>query len=406
MALALGVNKQTRFKRQTAKGTLAGATLGQIIRRESSTFELAKENYTTESEITSTQQLISSRHGVKTVNGSISGILSPLTYSDMLSAVLRRDFTAVTALTALSVTIAGTGNPSYTITRAAGDFLTGGIKIGQVVRLSVGTLNAANINKNLLVTGVTATILTVIPVNGVALVAEGPIASTTVTVVGKVTYTPTTGHTNVYYTVEEWHPDVPYSERSQDVKIAQASLTLSGSGNAQIALEAVGLDQQGAATVYFTSPAAETTSGALLAASGLLLVNGTVQATVTELSIEIMGNEQPADGVVGSNIRPDIFRGKVMVSGSFTAYFESATIPDLFRNETATSLVSVLTDGGAANADFISVVIPRLELNSSTPDDGETGLKRTFSFVAEYNSAGGTSLATEQTTLYIQDSLA
>lgn len=405
MALALGVIKQTRFKRQSAKGTLAGATLGQIIRRESSTFELAKENYTTESEITSTQQLVSSRHGVKTVNGSISGILSPLTYSDMLSAVLRRDFTAVTAISGLSITIAGSG-PTYTVTRASGDFLTGGIKIGQVVRLTVGTLNAANINKNLLVTGVTATILTVIPVNGVALVAEGPIATTTVTVAGKVTYTPASGHTNVYYTVEEWYSDVPYSERNQDVKISQASLSLPGSGNAQISLEAVGLDQQGSASVYFTSPTAETTSGALVAASGLLLVNGSVQAIVTDLSIEINGNEQPADGVVGSNIRPDIFRGKVMVSGSFTAYFDSATIPDLFRNETVTSLVSVLTDGSAANADFISIAIPRLDLNTSTPDDGETGLKRTYSFVAEYNSAGGTGVATEQTTLYLQDSLA
>ena len=405
MAIALGVVKQTRFKRQSAKGTIAGTTLGQIIRRETSTFELAKETYNTESEITSTQQVLSSRHGTKTVNGSIAGILSPLTYDDMMSAVLRRDFTAVTAISGVSVTIAGAG-PTYTVTRAAGDFLAGGIKIGQVVRLTVGSLNAANINKNLHVLGVTATVLTVQPVNGAAMVAEGPIASTTVTVSGKVTYTPTSGHTNVYYTVEEWYADVPYSERNTDVKIASASLSLPGSGNAQISLEAVGLDQTGSASVYFTSPTAETTSGALVAASGVLFVNGVQQASVTDLSIEINGNEQPADGTVGSNLRADIFRGKVMVSGSFTAYFDSSTIPDLFRNETVTSLSAVFTTGLEANADFIAVSIPRLDLNTSSPDDGETGLKRTYSFVAEYNAAGGAALATEQTTLYLQDSLA
>lgn len=405
MAIGLGVVKQTRFKRQTAKGTLAGASLGQILRRESSTFELAKETYTTESEITSTQQLVSSRHGVKTVNGSISGILSPLTYSDMLSAVLRRDFTAVTAITGLSITIAGSG-PTYTITRSAGDFLTGGIKVGQVIRLSAGAFNAANLLKNILVTAVTATVITGMPVNGVAMVAEGPIATSTVTVIGKVTYTPTTGHTNVYYTVEEWYSDVPYSERNQDVKISSVDLSLPGSGNAKISMSAVGLDQTGSGTVYYTSPTAETSSGALVAASGLLLVNGAAQAIVTDLSITINGNEQPADGVVGTNIRPDIFRGKVMVTGSFTAYFDSATIPDLFRNETVTSLVSVLTDGSSGTAEFISISIPRMDLNTSSPDDGETGLKRTYSFVAEYNSAGGASLANEQTTLYIQDSLA
>ncbi len=405
MAIGLGVVKQTRFKRQSVKGTLAGATLGQVIRRESSTFELAKENYTTESEITSTQQLVSSRHGPKTVNGSINGILSPLTYSDMLSAVLRRDFTAVTAITAMSITIAGSG-PTYTITRAAGDFLTGGIKIGQVIRLSAGSFNAANLLKNILVTNVTATVITGMPVNGVAMVAEGPIASSTVTVIGKVTYTPATGHTNVYYTVEEWYSDVPYSERNQDVKIGQATLSLPGSGNAQIALEAVGLEQAVSASVYFTTPTAETSSGALVAASGLLLVNGVSQAIVTDLSITINGNEQPADGVVGTNLRPDIFRGKVMVTGSFTAYFDAATIPDLYRNETVTSLVSVLTDGSSGTAEFISIAIPRLDLNTSSPDDGETGLKRTYSFVAEYNATGGTGVSTEQTTLYIQDSLA
>lgn len=405
MAIGIGVVKQTRFKRQTAKGTLAGTSGGQILRRESSTFELAKETYTTESEITSTQQLLSNRHGVKTVNGAISGILSAGTYSDMVSAVLRRDFAAVTASTGVSLTIAGSG-PTYTVTRGAGSFLTDGYKIGMVVRLSVGSLNAANINKNLLITGLTATVLTVMPVNGVALVAEGPIATCTVTATGKVTYTPATGHTNIYYTVEEWSSDVPSSERNQDVKISSVDLSLPGSGNAKIALNAVGLDQTSAGTVYFTSPTAETATGALVAASGLLLVNGTAQAVITDLSININGNEQPGDGVVGTNLRPDIFRGKVMVSGSFTAYFESATIPDLFRNETVTSLVSVLSDGTAATADFISIAIPRLDLNTSSPDDGETGLKRTYSFVAEYNATGGSGQTTEQTTLMIQDSQA
>ena len=49
-----------------------------------------------------------------------------------------------------------------------------------MVRLSVGSLNAANISKNLLVIGVTATVLTVIPLNGVAMVAESSIAGCTV----------------------------------------------------------------------------------------------------------------------------------------------------------------------------------------------------------------------------------
>lgn len=404
MAVAQGVSKQTRIARQTAKGTLADVGGGQILRREQSTFELAKETYTTESEITSKQQVTSVSHGVKTVNGKLTGILSPGTYSDPLSAILRRDFAAVAPITGASITIAGTG--PYTLTRAAGSFLTDGIKTGMVVRLTAGSFNAANLNKNLFVTGVTATVLTVVTLNGSTLTAEGPIASATVSVPGKVTYVPESGHTNVYFTVEEWYPDVTTSERNKDVKFTQANISLPGSGNAKVDFTAIGLDQTGDTSAYFTSPTAESTTDALAAANGVLFVNGTQQAIVTDLSINIDGKGSAADGVVGSNVRPDVFNGKVAVSGSFTAYFEGSTIPDLFRNGTSIAVLSALTTGSTAAADFVTFALTAVKLNSSSPDDNESGLKRTYQFQATYNSAGGAALANTATTIQIQDSAA
>lgn len=404
MAIAQGVSKETRFKRQSAKGALAGASAGQVLRRETSTFDLQKEAYTTESEITKKAQITSVRHGAKLVNGSVTGIFSPGTYSDIVSAILRRDFASVTSITGLSITIAGSG--PYTITRASGDFLTGGIKIGMVVRLTAGSFNSNNLNKNFLVTNVTATVLTVIVLNGSTMTAEGPIASATVAVPGKVTYVPETGHTNIYYTIEEWYSDAAVSERNMDVRFNTAALSLPGSGNAKISLTALGLDQTDDTSVYFTSPTAETTTGALVAASGALLVNGTSQAVITDLSINIDGRGNAADAVVGSNIRPDVFRGKVSVSGTFTAYFEGGTIPDLFRDETQTSILSALAAGSEANADFVTLTMSAVKLSSSTPDDGETGLKRTYSFTAFFNSAGGAALANHATTIQVQDSAA
>lgn len=374
------------------------------MRRESATFELAKEAYTTENEITTKAQITSSRHGVKTVNGTLNGILSPGTYADPLSAILRRDFAAVTAIAGASITIAGAG--PYTVTRAAGSFLTDGIKIGMVVRLTAGSFTAGNLNKNLFVTGVTATVLTVTVLNGSTLTAEGPIASATVTVPGKVTYVPDTGHTNIYHTVEEWYPDAAVSERNIDVRFNSASLSLPGSGNAMINFSAIGLDQTSDTTAYFTAPTAETTTEALAAANGVLLVNGTAVAVVTDLSFEINGNGTAADGVVGTNIRPDVFRGKVAVTGSFTAYFEGGTIPALFRDETSTSIISALTAGSAAAADFMTFALTSVKLNSSTPDDSETGLKRTYSIQATYNNSGGAALANHASTIQIHDSAA
>ena len=409
MAIANPVNSQIRFKRQSAKGTLAGATGAQILRRESATFTLKKDTYDTESEINSTQQLGSVRHGVRQVDGKVNGFFSPGTYSDFMSSIVRRDFAAVTAVTGASVTIAGAG-PTYTVTRAAGSYLTDGFKIGMVIRLSAGTLNAANINRNLLITNVTALVATVMPVNGVngvAMVAEGPVTGTTITAVGKVTYAPTTGHTNVYYTAETWDPDVPSSERNIDVKASQINLSLPGSGNAKIDITFVGLDQTSSASAYFTSPTAETTTGVLVAASGLLLLAGSPVATVTDLSINIDGKESPAEGVVGSNIRPDIFRGIVKVSGSFSAYFDSRTLADTFVDETAQSLIGVFTSDSTNNADFASFYLPSLVVTSSDGDDGAAkGKKRSYSFTCQYNAAGGAALASPQTTIQIQDSAA
>lgn len=404
MTIAQGTAKQVRYKRQGSKGALAGTSGGQVIRRETAFFELQKEAYTTESEITTKRQVTSSRHGVKLVNGSLKGILSPGTYSDWLSALLMRDFAAVSALTGLSLTIAGSG--PYTITRGTGDFLAGGIKIGMVVRLTAGSFTAGNLNNNLFVTGVTATVLTVTVLNASALTAEGPIATATVTVPGKVTYVPDTGHNNIYYTVEEWYPDAAVSERNLDVKITSADIALPGSGNSTINFAATGLDQSRDTTAYLTAPTAETTTDALAAANGVLLVGGTAVAVVTDLQIKLDGKGNPADGVVGTNIRPDVFMGKLMVSGSFTAYFEGGTIPALFTNETATSIVSALSAGSAANADFMTLAITAVKLNSSTPDDAENGLKRTYSFVGTYNSAGGAALANTATSVQIQDSQA
>lgn len=407
MPIAQGVFKQTRSARQSAKGVLALTGGGFIKRREQSTFELAKESYTTESEITSTQQLTSNAHGVRLVNGKLTGILSPSTYSDELSTVMRRDFAVVPSIVmgTTTIVVAGTG-PSYTLTRSAGSYLTDGIKIGMVIRLTVGAHNAANLNKNLLVTALTATVATVVVVNGVAMVAEAAVAGTTVVVPGKVTFVPATGHTNIYFTVEEFYPDVPYSERNLDVKFLQANLSLPGTGNAKCDLSANGLNQTNATTAHFTAPAAETTTQSLVAASGLLLVGGVAQAIVTDLSISIDGKGNPADGVVGADIRPDIFTGKVMVSGSFTAYFDSGVISSLFLNQTNTTILSVLTTNALAAADFMAFTMSDVRINSATPDDSETGLKRTFSYVAVLNAAGGAGLATERTTLSVQDSAA
>ena len=114
MATASGIAKRVTYKKETTFGTLAGATGGQVIRRVSSDFNLSKETYQSE-EIRTDYQIADFRHGVRSVEGNISGELSCGTYSDFMASAVSRNFTAITPSALGSTTIA-TVAATYTVT--------------------------------------------------------------------------------------------------------------------------------------------------------------------------------------------------------------------------------------------------------------------------------------------------
>lgn len=401
MTIAAGVAKQLKYKVEGTWGTVPAAASAQLLRRVSSDLDLKKATYES-NEIASHLQRQDLRHGLRRIDGSINGELSPGTYKDFLAASVRRAWTAVTAIAGASITIAGAG-PTYTVTRAAGSFLTDGIKAGQVVRLSVGTFNAANSAKNLLVLSLSATVLTVMPLNGVALVAEGPIAGSTVTVTGKVTFAPVSAHTDLSYSIEHWYSDLSASEVFSGCKVDQVGIALPASGLATISLKFLGKDSTDASAEYFTSPTAETTSGILAASNGLLVAQGSRIAYVTGLSIEI-NNGMSGEPVAGSNTFADITEGSIIVRGNMTVLFASTTERDYFRNETEVALIVALTASPAAAASFMTLVMPRIKFTDAARDDGKKSLVSRMPFEALYNSAGGSGVSSEQTTIYLQDS--
>lgn len=402
MPIAQGLRKLVGYKKETTWGVLAGPTGGKLLRRVTSNFNLSKETYES-AEIRSDYQVSDFRHGVRSVEGSLSGELSPGSYSDFFAAALGRDFTVGVNSGALSLNLNGAAG---TITRAAGSWLTAGFKIGDVVR-ATGFATPANNNRNLLITQLTATVLTYVVLDGGApLTTEATATNVTITVHGRKTFTPLTGHTDDSFTFEEFYPDVPTSEVSTGNKVNTIGLQLPASGLTTLDIGFMGKDvDQVGSTQYFTTPAALSTSGIFAAVNGALLVNGVRVALITGLSININRN-LTMDPVVGSNVVPDIFEGRVIIEGEFTAYFQDATFRTLFRDEVEASLVVALTTSNAPNADFVSIALPRIKVNSDTKNDGEIGIQSTHSFRALLNSAGGAGTATEATTLSIQDSLA
>lgn len=405
MAIAQGISKTVAIKKQTALGTAASGTGGQILRREQSTNNLKKDTYGN-NEIASHQQDTGKTHGLRSVDAALSGVLSAGTYSTVIASVLRKDFTATTALTGLSITFGGTLG-AYTLT-GTGFLVTSGFKVGDVIRVTAGTSLPADIlNKNLLITALTNTVITVKTLNNSTITVSGTaIAACALTLPGKKSIVPTSGHTKDYWTIEDWQTDISQSELYSDVVFGKLDIGLPSTGNATIAIGGAGINRTNGAVRILTTPTAETISNPLTAINGLLMVNGGAVANITGLTINIDGKAAGMGAVVGSNIAPDIQRSTIGVSGSFTAFYQDGTLSTLFDNATQIGLVTVITDNSTASSEFVTFSLSNITLDGDSKDDGDKAIIRTYPFTARINMAGGAALANDQTIISVQDSLA
>lgn len=402
MPISKGTAKVVAYKKETSWGTLAGNTGAKQLRRVTADFNLTKETYES-NELRTDRQVADFRHGVRSAEGSLNGELSNKTYSDFMQSLVARDFTTAPTASSLSITIAASGS-LWTVTRAAGSWLTDGFRVGMVIRLTGGTLNALNSGKNLLIASMTATVLTVAVMNGSNLQAEGPVASTTATAVGKVTYVPATGHTDDSYTIEEWYSDIAQSEVYTGMKVGSMAVQLPATGLTTVDFSFMGKDlTQKGTTQYYTTPATQGSDGIFAAVNGVVLVNGAPVALITSADFTVERGMENATAV-GSNSVAEIFSGRIRVSGNMSVYFQDATFRGYFDSETPVSIVLALTEDNTAGADFLTFVLPKVKINSFTKADAELGIVAQASFQALLNDV--TTAGLEATTILIQDSAA
>lgn len=384
MAVQTKVGTRVAYKKESTFGTLPGATGAQTLRRLDSTLGLEIAQIES-NEVRTDQQRGEARSGKKTVQGNLTGELSPKTYADFIASALRRNFAAVATISAASVT-ATVAAPNFV--RAAGSFLTDGIKIGMLVKPSAG----ANASKLFTVTAVTATGLTVAE----TVTAHGA-TTMDLSVPGKVTYVPQTGHTNDSYTIEHWHDDVDVSHRFTGCRVNSVKIDAPPNEAAKIDIGFMGQDRQSAGTAYFTSPTAATTTGTATGAKGSLVLDGAVQAIVTGYSLEIDGGME-VGGVVGSQLTPDVFVGSVTVKGSLSVYFTGSALDDKFTGETPVTLVLRLDDG---IADSLTLTVPRAKLAGGSLS-GDKEVIQQFTF----NAAPVAVTGAELTSVQVQDTAA
>jgi hypothetical protein len=185
--------------------------------------------------------------------------------------------------------------------------------------------------------------------------------------------------------------------------MASMGISLPPTGMSTVQFGVMGQNMVKAAAAYFTTPTASTTTPVMAAVNGVLRVAGTTMGVVTGVSINVDGG-MSTQAVVGSNVTPDVFAGRVRVSGQLTALFDSVLMRDAFMDETEFAASIVLSGDSTAASKFIGFTMPRCKAGGAKKSDGEQGLVLTVPFTALYNGLGGTGSDSEQTTLWVQDS--
>lgn len=408
MPIGVGVFKKVSFKRQTALGTKSpagGGGTAQYQRRVTSTIDLTKATFQS-NEILSSQQRRDFRHGVKSVQGTLSQELSVGGHQKPMESVLRAAaLTAATTGAIATVTAAVTSGAQGTFTRSAGSYLTDGFQAGDVIN-STGwlTTGVPNNNHYSVILTVTALVLTVLFLDGVAMGPKAAGDTVTIVEVGKKIAVPQSGHTRDYYTIEHWHSDIAQSEQFTDCVFTGMNVNVPPNGMTTVEFPVMGLDMGTGTAEYFTTPALEPAGGVLAGLNGALLVNGLPVGNITGIQINVNGNYSAPGGVIGKNVDPDIFPGVLEVTGQVTVLFQDAVMRDMFISEAIAKIVAVLVDSAVPNPGFTAFVMSKVKFGGATKDDGQQGLTLTMPFTALENTAGGAALADLATTISVQDS--
>jgi hypothetical protein len=305
------------------------------------------------------------RHGYKKVQGGYTADLSLGTYDPLFEAIMRGTWSSVLTITQAAMTSITT--TTSTIVAAAGSWITQGLRVGDVIRLT-GHSTTANNNKNLRITALTASTITVAE----TLVADA-VADTSFTITRPKKLVQ--GTTARSFTFEESELDIVGSEVFTGVRIGSLNYKMQPNGMITVTFNGVGKDMntyEGSLSPYFGSYT-ETSSLGMTAVEASIILNGTSRVDLTAFDLTI---DLKADGVncVGAVVTPDVFTNLATVTMNVTALRQDLSDVSKFLNETSLALQILATENESEPKDFFSLYIPYFTFATSQKSEiGQDG---------------------------------
>lgn len=356
-------NVDVRYKVEVTPGTPVTGSSGEMFRIQPGQGLQMQRGLIEDPESRKDGQRSMARLGAKSVTGSYPGTLSVGTFNTFLAALFRNTFAAdAIALTCTGagayVSLATTTGNTLTLI-GSGSFLTQGVRVGDVIRVSA--MGAGVDNVNAVVATVSALVITALGTPWTNITAD---TNAVLTIKKKLMNGATL--TRFAYTIEQYYSDLDESEQFTFCRVS--SLRLTFQPNAVVKVEFGIVAQTMAILGTATSPGltspTEYTSIGLVAVDALIAIAGVSIATVTGGELIFDLNAQGVE-VVGSTLTPDIYEGPMKVTGQITAVRTALTASHLARflaetDNVELSLLFVEPDA-AVPIDFVHFFLPRLK---------------------------------------------
>lgn len=391
MAFQTARQIEVAYKEQSVMGTPETGSGGLGFRANSGGLNLTKDPINS-NENRRDGQRTRGRHGSRSVSGQYTGNLSVGTFDSLIAAMLWGAFGSD-----LVITEATSGGPTQittttsTIVGNAGSWITAGLRVGDMIRLTNHS-TAGNNSKNLgPILGLSATTIT-LPAGQLTLNAVADTAFT-ITRPKKVIC----GSTRKAFTFEEREIDIDGSEIFEWCRVSSLEISLQPNAMATVTIGLVGRNMttaEGGSSPSLTSPTYTTTQGLTAVEAALYL--GTTQVTdLTGVTIR-MDRRAAGNPVVGSNLTPDVFDNDLEITGSITGLRQDFTRTTAFLNETDLSLSLKFAENETEPADFIAVHVPYLSLATSSKSElGQDGPRtQTLDLLIGKDERGGAYEAT------------
>jgi hypothetical protein len=322
---------------------------------------------------------------------------------DWFEASFRSNWTDPVTASNTTLTSMTADHTASTLVFGGGDPVLVGLKPGMGIKFT-GLTATANNGTTFVITGFSGTSNRTVGVLPAPTTAASE-STFTLSSTGSSLIIPSTGHTRRKVAVEIYSEDVDIARLFTECRVGGFNLQMPATGMSTIEFNATGRDMEiyeTTAAPFFTAPAAATTTHLLAAVNGLLRISGQTVAVITAMNIQ-NAITLTGDPVVGSNLVPEIFAGRNVITGQMTAFFQDAVLINDFKNESEIDVLAYLTTGSLPGAPAMSFYLPRVKLGGADlATTGEQGQMITIPYQAlKYE---GTAAGVPQTTMQIWDS--